>query len=190
MSQDTLKAIMHECLMPGLIKMSAGTIRNLWSAIEDGHRQFGYTPPWRCTEETPCATAADTAPTARRRIHGATGSARPLLGLPGLQTKPRDGQGLQRVGKIPEGKDQGGDRKLQTRDRRPGAAKAINEMGSGGSWWARRTPDHCPLAFMTRTRSAPASGPGEGANNALLSRRPDEVGTPVLPIFRAIWFKL
>ena len=54
MSQDTLKAIMHECLMPG---MSAGTIRNLWSAIEDGHRQFGYTPPWRCTEETSCATA-------------------------------------------------------------------------------------------------------------------------------------
>jgi hypothetical protein len=42
MSQDTLKAITQECLMIG---MSAGTIRNLWSAIEDRHRQFGYTPP-------------------------------------------------------------------------------------------------------------------------------------------------
>jgi hypothetical protein len=42
MSQDTLKAITQECLMIG---MSAGTIRSLWSAIEDRHRQFGYTPP-------------------------------------------------------------------------------------------------------------------------------------------------
>ena len=42
MSQDTLKAITQECLTIG---MSAGTIRNLWSAIEDRHRQFGYTPP-------------------------------------------------------------------------------------------------------------------------------------------------
>ena len=28
-----------------MIGMSAGSIRNLWSAIEDRHRQFGYTPP-------------------------------------------------------------------------------------------------------------------------------------------------
>ena len=42
MSQDTLDAITQEALMIGL---SAGTIRNLWSAIEDQHRQFGYNPP-------------------------------------------------------------------------------------------------------------------------------------------------
>ena len=42
MSQDTLKAITQEALMVGL---SAGTIRNLWSAIEDRHRQYGYDPP-------------------------------------------------------------------------------------------------------------------------------------------------
>ena len=42
MSQDTLKAITREALMVGL---SAGTIRNLWSAIENRHRLFGYEAP-------------------------------------------------------------------------------------------------------------------------------------------------
>jgi hypothetical protein len=42
MAQDTLKAITQEGLMIG---MSAATIRNLWSAIEDRHRMFGYIPP-------------------------------------------------------------------------------------------------------------------------------------------------
>jgi hypothetical protein len=41
-SQDTLKAITQEALMVG---MSAGTIRNLWSAIENRHRLFGYEAP-------------------------------------------------------------------------------------------------------------------------------------------------
>ena len=49
MSQDTLKAITHEALMVGL---SAGTIRNMWSAIEDRHRHFGYNPPLAM----PCGT--------------------------------------------------------------------------------------------------------------------------------------
>ncbi len=39
MSQDALKAITQEALMVGL---SAGTVRNLWSAIENLHRFFGY----------------------------------------------------------------------------------------------------------------------------------------------------
>ena len=42
MSQDTLQAITQEMLMIGC---SAGTIRNLWSAIEDRHRMYGYNPP-------------------------------------------------------------------------------------------------------------------------------------------------
>jgi len=42
MTQKTLKAITQEMLMIGC---SAGTIRNLWSAIEDRHRLFGYQPP-------------------------------------------------------------------------------------------------------------------------------------------------
>ena len=42
MTQQTLKAITQEMLMVGC---SAGTIRNLWSAIEDRHRLFGYQPP-------------------------------------------------------------------------------------------------------------------------------------------------
>jgi hypothetical protein len=42
MNQETLKAITQEMLMVGC---AAGTIRNLWSAIEDRNRIFGYTPP-------------------------------------------------------------------------------------------------------------------------------------------------
>jgi hypothetical protein len=42
MTQETLKAITQEMLMVGC---AAGTIRNLWSAIEDRHRIFGYMPP-------------------------------------------------------------------------------------------------------------------------------------------------
>ena len=42
MSRDTLKAITQELLMVGC---SAGSIRNIWSAIEDRHRRFGYAPP-------------------------------------------------------------------------------------------------------------------------------------------------
>ena len=42
MNQETLKAITQELLM---VDCAAGTIRNLWSAIEDRHRIFGYTPP-------------------------------------------------------------------------------------------------------------------------------------------------
>jgi hypothetical protein len=42
MSQETLKAITEDMLMVGC---AAGTIRNLWSAIEDRHSIFGYTPP-------------------------------------------------------------------------------------------------------------------------------------------------
>jgi hypothetical protein len=42
MSQDTLQAITQEMLMIGCL---AGTIRNLWSAIEDRHRMYGYNPP-------------------------------------------------------------------------------------------------------------------------------------------------
>jgi hypothetical protein len=41
MGLPVLKAITQEMLMLG---SSAGTIRNLWSAIEDRHRFFGYTP--------------------------------------------------------------------------------------------------------------------------------------------------
>ena len=42
MSTATLKAITQEMLMVGC---SAGTIKNVWSAIEDRHRRFGYSPP-------------------------------------------------------------------------------------------------------------------------------------------------
>ena len=42
MSQDTLKAITQEMLMVGC---ATGTIRNMWSAIEDRHRRYGYPPP-------------------------------------------------------------------------------------------------------------------------------------------------
>jgi integrase len=42
MSRDTLKAITQELLMVGC---STGSIRNIWSAIEDRHRRFGYAPP-------------------------------------------------------------------------------------------------------------------------------------------------
>ena len=42
MSQDTLKALTQELLMVGC---SAGSIRNIWSAIENRHRCFGYPPP-------------------------------------------------------------------------------------------------------------------------------------------------
>jgi len=42
MTQETLKAITQEMLMVGC---AAGTIRNLWAAIEDRHRVFGYAPP-------------------------------------------------------------------------------------------------------------------------------------------------
>jgi integrase len=42
MSQLTLKAMTQELLMVGC---AAGTIRNVWSAIEDRHRRFGYLPP-------------------------------------------------------------------------------------------------------------------------------------------------
>jgi hypothetical protein len=42
MSQETLQAITQELLMIGC---SAGTIRNLWSAIEDRHENFGFQPP-------------------------------------------------------------------------------------------------------------------------------------------------
>ena len=42
MSQDTLKAITQELLMVGC---ATGTIRNVWSAIEDRSRRFGYPPP-------------------------------------------------------------------------------------------------------------------------------------------------
>ncbi len=38
MTQETLKAITQEMLMVGC---AAGTIRNLWAAIEDRHRVFG-----------------------------------------------------------------------------------------------------------------------------------------------------
>lgn len=47
MSLPVLKAITQEMLMLG---SSAGTIRNLWSAIEDRHRFFGYTPPLAARE--------------------------------------------------------------------------------------------------------------------------------------------
>jgi hypothetical protein len=43
MSQGTLKAMTQEMLMVGC---AAGTIRNLWSAIEDRHRIVGYPPPF------------------------------------------------------------------------------------------------------------------------------------------------
>jgi integrase len=42
MSQTTLKALTQELLMVGC---GAGTIRNVWSAIEDRHRRFGYSLP-------------------------------------------------------------------------------------------------------------------------------------------------
>jgi hypothetical protein len=42
MTQETLKAITQEMLMVGC---AAGTIRNLWVAIEDRHRVFGCAPP-------------------------------------------------------------------------------------------------------------------------------------------------
>jgi hypothetical protein len=47
MGLPVLKAITQEMLMLG---SSAGTIRNLWSAIEDRHRFFGYTPPLAARE--------------------------------------------------------------------------------------------------------------------------------------------
>ena len=40
--QTTLKALTQELLMVGC---GAGTIRNVWSAIEDRHRHFGYSLP-------------------------------------------------------------------------------------------------------------------------------------------------
>ena len=42
MNRDTLKAVTQELLMVGC---SAGSIRNIWSAIEDRHRRYGYAPP-------------------------------------------------------------------------------------------------------------------------------------------------
>ena len=42
MNMDTLQAITQELLMIGC---AAGTVRNLWSAIEDRHRTYGYDPP-------------------------------------------------------------------------------------------------------------------------------------------------
>ena len=42
MTQTTLKAITQEMMMIGC---ATGTIRNLWSAIEDRHRRFGYALP-------------------------------------------------------------------------------------------------------------------------------------------------
>ncbi len=47
MGLPVLKAITQERLMLG---SSAGTIRNLWSAIEDRHQSFGYTPPLAARE--------------------------------------------------------------------------------------------------------------------------------------------
>ena len=44
MSMDTLKAITQELLMMGC---ATGTIRNVWSAIEDRSRRFGYSLPLR-----------------------------------------------------------------------------------------------------------------------------------------------
>jgi hypothetical protein len=42
MSKDTLKALTQELLMVGV---SAGTIKNMWSSIEDRHRRFGFALP-------------------------------------------------------------------------------------------------------------------------------------------------
>ena len=42
MNMETLQAITQEMLMIGC---STGTILNLWSAIEDRHRTYGYDPP-------------------------------------------------------------------------------------------------------------------------------------------------
>lgn len=42
MTNTTLRALSQEMLMLG---SSAGTITNLWSAIEDRHRRLGYLPP-------------------------------------------------------------------------------------------------------------------------------------------------
>ena len=42
MTQTTLKAITQELMMIGC---ATGTIRNVWSAIEDRHRRFGYPLP-------------------------------------------------------------------------------------------------------------------------------------------------
>jgi integrase len=42
MSQTTLKALTQELMMIGC---ATGTIRNIWSAIEDRHRRYGYTLP-------------------------------------------------------------------------------------------------------------------------------------------------
>ncbi len=47
MGLPVLKAITQEMLMLG---SSAGTIRNVWSAIEDRHRFFGYTTPLAARE--------------------------------------------------------------------------------------------------------------------------------------------
>jgi hypothetical protein len=43
MAKDTLKSLTLELLMVGC---AAGTIRNIWSSIEDRHRRFGH--PSRC----------------------------------------------------------------------------------------------------------------------------------------------
>jgi len=42
MTQTTLKAITQEMMMIGC---ATGTIRNVWSAVEDRHRRFGYALP-------------------------------------------------------------------------------------------------------------------------------------------------
>ena len=42
MTQTTLKAITQELMM---MRCATGTIRNIWSAIEDRHRRFGYALP-------------------------------------------------------------------------------------------------------------------------------------------------
>ena len=42
MTQTTLKAITQELMMIGC---ATGTIRNVWSAIEDRHRRYGYPLP-------------------------------------------------------------------------------------------------------------------------------------------------
>ncbi len=42
MAKDTLKALTLELLMTGC---ATGTIRNVWSSIEERHRRFGYPLP-------------------------------------------------------------------------------------------------------------------------------------------------
>ena len=70
-------------------------------------------------------------------------------------------------------------------------AKAQNNVGTGGPPVGHGT-------CQTTARPPPRLGrgahlhrdPGGWISHGLLSRRPDEVGTQVLPFFRAIWFKL